>query len=258
MLPLIDMHCHLLAGLDDGPRTQEDALEMCRIAAADGIRTSAATAHQNETWQEVTPQRIRAAARQLAVRLHESNIPLTVLPCAEVMLQPNLEASWRQGAYLSVADRGQYLLIEMPHGLCVDLQPIIEWLRPAGVRPILAHAERVPELLHDAGRIEDLIRAGCLIQVNSGSVTDPTSRADAQALKDWFRRGVVHVLGSDGHSPRRRRPHLAAAYQQIASWAGSSVADRVCSTNGTAILHGLPLRIPEPQPRARRWFARFW
>jgi protein-tyrosine phosphatase len=126
------------------------------------------------------------------------------------------------------------------------------------VRPILAHAERQPEVLHEPGLVEGLIRAGCLIQVNSGSVTEPATLADARALKGWFRRGVVHVLGSDAHSTRRRRPALADAYRQIAAWAGSSVADRVCSTNATAILHGLPLRVPEPEPRRSRWFARFW
>jgi protein-tyrosine phosphatase len=258
MLPLIDMHCHLLAGLDDGPATEEDALAMCRIAYDDGIRMTTATAHQNERWEAVTPTRIREASSQLAQRLHAAGVPLAVVPCAEVMVDPEIELSWQRGELLSVADRGEYLLIELPHGLFVDLQDVVLGLRQAGVRPILAHAERQPELLHDPGRIEGLIRAGCLVQVNSGSVTEPASRQDSQALKDWFRRGVVHVMGSDGHSPRRRRPQMASAYQQIARWAGSSVADRVCSINGTAVLHGLPLRISEPERRRTRWFARLW
>lgn len=258
MMPLVDLHCHLLAGLDDGPRTQEDALAMCRLACADGIRTAAATAHQNERWPDVTPERIRQAARLLAAALRAADVPLAVLPCAEVMAHPDLELSWRQGSLLSVADRGQYLLIEFPHNLFVDLRDTVAGLRRAGVRPILAHAERQPELLHDPGRIEGLVRAGCLVQVNAGSVTEPASRADARALKDWFRRGVVHILGSDGHSPRRRRPHMAAAYRQVAAWAGVGTADRVCSTNATAVLHGLPLRVPGPEPRPTRWFARFW
>jgi protein-tyrosine phosphatase len=258
MIPLIDMHCHLCAGLDDGPATDEDALAMCRIAYEDGIRTVAATAHQNESWPAVTPEAIRQAAGRLAQQLRQADVPLAVLPSAEVMAHPEIEQSWREGSLLSVADRGQYLLIEFPHGLFVDLQQTITALRQAGVRPILAHAERQPELLHDSGRIEGLIRAGCLVQVNAGSVTKPPRHEDAAALKDWFRRGVVHVLGSDGHSPRRRKPQMAAAYRQIAAWAGSSTADRVCSTYATAILHGLPLRVPQPEPHRARWFARFW
>jgi protein-tyrosine phosphatase len=258
MIPLIDMHCHLYAGLDDGPATDEDALAMCRIASEDGIRTVAATAHQNESWPAVTPEAIRQAARRLARQLLQADVPLAVLPSAEVMAHPEIEQSWRQGSLVSVGDRGQYLLIEFPYGLFVDLRPTITALRRAGVRPILAHAERQPELLHDPGRIEALIRAGCLVQVNAGSVTDPAGRDDARALRDWFRRGVVHVMGSDGHSPRRRPPHMAAAYRRVAGWAGSGTADRVFSTSGLAVLHGLPLRVPEPEPRPRRWFARFW
>jgi len=174
------------------------------------------------------------------------------------MVHPEIEAAWRRGELLSVADRGEYLLVEMPHGLFIDLRAIIKGLREAGVRPIIAHPERHPELLHDPGRIEQFIQAGCLVQVSSGSVTDPEAREDARALRDWFKRGVVHFLGSDGHSPRHRRPRMADAYRQIAQWAGVSVADRVCSTNATAVVHGLPLRVPPPEPRRTRWFPRFW
>src|SRR5438874_12788102 len=99
------MHCHLLAGLDDGPGTEEDALAMCRIAWEDGVRTVAATAHQNERWRSVTPERILHAACLLVGQLNEAGIPLTILPCAEITAHNGLEASWRNGDLLSVADR---------------------------------------------------------------------------------------------------------------------------------------------------------
>src|SRR5205814_5878046 len=137
--------------------------------------------------------------------------------------------------------------------LFVDLRPSVRRLVAAGVRPILAHPERQPEVLHEAGVLEELIRLGCLVQVSSGSITDPASGADARALKAWFRRGCVHLLGSDGHSPRRRPPRLADAYHQISRWAGAVVADRVCNTHGTAVLHGLPLQVPAPEPPRARW-----
>jgi protein-tyrosine phosphatase len=173
------------------------------------------------------------------------------------MVHPEIVSSWQKGELLSVADRGQYLLVEMPHNLFVDLGYVVAELREAGIRPILAHAERQRELLHEAGPIERLIRAGCLIQVNSGSVIDATDREEVRALKDWFKRGIVHLMGSDAHSPRRRRPRMAEAYRRVAGWAGSSVADRVFSTNATAVVHGLPLRIPEPAARRTGWLAWF-
>jgi protein-tyrosine phosphatase len=250
----------LLAGLDDGPRTVEDALAMCRSSYGEGVRAMAATAHQNERWRDVTPERIRQATAQLRDALHAADVPLTVFPCAEVTAEPETGAAWRAGRLLSVADRNEYLLLEMPRGLFVDLRPTVRNLRQAGLRPILAHPERQPELLHEPDLIEELIAAGCLVQVSSGSVTDSKNREDSRALRSWFKRGIVHLLGSDGHSPRRRPPHMAAAYRQIARWAGEAVADQVCGTNGTAVLHGLPLRVPRPRPRPRAlwWLPRLW
>lgn len=258
MIPLVDMHCHLLAGSDDGPRTDDEALEMCRMAWAEGIRLSAALAHQNERWKQVTPGLIRERVQQLREALRAAEVQLSVFPCAEVMVHPEIEASWRRGDLLSVADRGKYLLVEMPHGIFLDLRQIIKSFSQAGVTLILAHPERHSELLHDAGRIEQFIEAGCLIQVSSGSVTEPPTRQDAKALQDWFVRGVVHVLGSDGHSSGRRQPRMAQAYSQVARWAGEHVADRVCSTNAAAIVHGLPLKVPSPEPRRARWFFGLW
>jgi protein-tyrosine phosphatase len=140
----------------------------------------------------------------------------------------------------------------------VDVRFIAKSLAERGVRLILAHPERHPEMLHEPGCIEELIQLGCLVQVSSGSITAPASRQDARALKSWLKRGVAHLIGSDGHSPRRRPPRLRQAYEQIVRWAGSAVADRVCSTNGLAILNGLPLRVPAPKPLARRWFSSLW
>jgi protein-tyrosine phosphatase len=256
MIPLVDTHCHLLAGLDDGPRTPEDALAMCRIAYAEGVRLACATAHQSERWPDVTPERIREGARLLADRLRQAGVPLTVFPCAEVMVRPEIEADWHSGRLLSVADRGRYLLVEMPHGPAVDLRATVQRLTAAGVRPILAHPERHPELLEDSRAVEALVRGGCLMQVSTKSITDPPSRSAGRELKDWFRRGLVHVLGTDAHSPGRRAPLMAGAYRQVVRWLGNPAADRVCSTNGLAVLQGLPLRVPEVAPRPRQWF--FW
>jgi protein-tyrosine phosphatase len=258
MLPLTDIHCHLLAGLDDGPPTQEEALAMCRLAYEDGTRLVAATAHQNEDWPRVTPAVIRLAVRELAQALRDAGIPLTVLPGAEVMVHADVEEAWNRGELLSVGDRGQYLLIELPHGQFLDLAEMVRNFCRAGVRPILAHPERQPELLHEPGQIEHLIRAGCLVQVSARSVTHRRCREDEQALKRWFRRGIVHLLGSDGHDPSRRPPGLAAAYRQIVAWAGDRVADRVAGTNGLAVLQGLPLQVPPPEPRGNRWVGMLW
>jgi protein-tyrosine phosphatase len=146
----------------------------------------------------------------------------------------------------------------MPHRLCVDLRPIVRGLLNVGVRVILAHPEAVPELLHDAGAIEQIIEAGCLVQVSARNIAEPATGQDERALRSWVRRGIVHVLGSDGHSVNRRPPIIAEAYHRVVRWGGRATADRVARIHGLAILQGLPLRIPQPERRRRHWFSRLW
>lgn len=258
MIPLVDIHVHLLAGLDDGPRELKDAVRMCQDALEEGVRMMAATAHQNDQYPDVTPDRIRMATRELADALSAQRVAMSVVPCAEVMAHPELLASWQHGKLLSIGDHRKYILIEMPHGLFVDLRPIVERLRQTGIRPILAHPERHPEFLHDSGLIEEFINEGCLVQVSSSSITNPANREDERAIKRWFKRGIVHLLGSDGHSPRRRPPRIVDAYHQIAAWAGNTTADRIGSTNGLLVLQGLPIKAPKPAPAGSKWLPRLW
>lgn len=253
--PLVDIHVHLLAGRDDGPRTDDDALAMCRMMAEQGVRHAAACAHQNDDWPDNSPAVIREATAKLTATLKAGDVPLAVYPTAEVMVSPGTLDQLAAGALMTVGDTGKYILIEMPHGLCVELKWLVEELIERGVRPILGHAERCPEVLHDPGRAEALIDAGCLIQVSSKSITDPADGDDAAALKSWFKRRVVHLLGSDGHSQRRRPPHLADAFRKVEQWVGSAEAERVGSVIGQAVLAGRPITVPLPQPPARKWFA---
>ena len=197
MIPLVDIHVHLLAGLDDGPRTLEDAVAMCRIAAQDGVQAMAATAHQNERWREVTPHRIVAATEALRAALHREGVPVAVFPSAEVMAGLDTPQAWCQRTLLSVADRGHYLLLEMPRGVFVDLVPTVRNLRESGVRTILAHPEKESDFLHGDGIIEELIEAGCLVQVSASSITDPKCREDSVAGELLDRAPVAHADGRD-------------------------------------------------------------
>lgn len=258
MISIVDVHCHLCSALDDGPRTLEEAVEMCRIAYADGTRWIAATAHQNDHYPDVTPERIRQAVQELTAALKAHNIPLVIRPTAEVMIQENTLDLLRAGKLMTVADQGLYILIEYPHGLFLDIRQLVRELRAANLRPILAHPERHPELLLDEGNIEELIELGCLVQMSASSITDVKRAPELRAIKSWLQRGVVHLIGSDGHSPGRRAPRCADAYRRIQDWAGWATADRICSTNGVAVLQGLPLHVARPDVRRRRWFSRLW
>ena len=254
MTPLADTHVHLLAGLDDGPPDADEALAMCRLLASEGVRHATALAHQNESYPDNTAVQLRSAAVDLAAQLHRENVPLAVHPTGEVALTPDLEADWRAGRLLSIGDHGRFLLVEMPPSGFVNVRPLAAALRGAGVRFVIAHAERYPELLHDPGAVEELVVAGCLIQVTASALADPPSGATGRVLRDWAKRGLVHLLCSDGHRMSRRRPHLRAGYEALARYAGREAADRTVIW-GSAILQGLPVKVPVPVPRARSWLG---
>ncbi len=258
MLPLADTHVHLLAGLDDGPKTADEALAMCRMLVTEGCRTATALAHQNPDYPANTADRLKAAAATLADELKRQKVPLTVYPTGEVMLTPELVADWKAGTLLSFGGHGKYLLVEMPHTVFVDVRPVVAELRPLGVRLVIAHAERYPELLHEPGAADQLIAAGCLIQVTASELADPGSSKDERALRDWATRGAIHLLGSDGHGLGRREPRMKAGYEALARWAGRGTADRIAGIWGPAVLQGLPVTAPRPTPKSRSWFARLF
>jgi protein-tyrosine phosphatase len=258
MLPLADTHVHLLAGLDDGPPTEDVALAMCRMLVAEGARHATALAHQNDGYPDNTPERMVAAAATLAATLAAKKVPLTVYPTAEVMLSPTVVEDWQAGKLLSVANRRQWLLVEMPHGMFVDVLPIAESLVPAGVRLIIAHAERYPDLLHDHALSARWIAAGCLIQVTARAIAEPWTDEMDRGLRAWLKGGFVHLLGSDGHGIDRRQPLLATGYRALARLAGSHAAERIASHWGVAVLQGLAVNPPPPHPPSRSWFTKLF
>lgn len=258
MTALADTHVHLLAGRDDGPLTSDEAVAMCRMLVAEGARHATALAHQNDQYPDNSANQLRAAAAELTAYLAAKQIPLSVYPTGEVMLSPATLDDWRSGHLLSIGDRKQWLLVEMPHGRFLDLLPVAESLRAEGIRPVVAHAERYAELLDDHGLTARWIEAGCLIQVTARALAEPWDLHAELALKRWVSGGFVHLIGSDGHGIDRRRPLLAAGYQRLVKWAGRAAAERIGSLWGVAVLQGLPVKVPPPKPPSRSWFTRIF
>lgn len=252
-MPLADTHVHLLAGLDDGPGTPSEAIAMCRFLVAEGAGFATALAHQNPDYPENTPDRLRAAAAELAAELTRKKVKLSVHPTGEVMLGPDTAADWRAGKLLTVGDRGAYLLVEMPHRDFVDVLPVAAAVAPC--RLVIAHAERYPPLLFDPARAREWVAAGCLLQVTAAALADPWDDDMARGLREWADAGMIHVFGSDGHGIDRRRPLLAEGYRVLRKLGGRAAARRAGEEWGTAVLRGDPLPVPMPAVR-RSWFAR--
>ena len=256
MTPLADTHVHLLAGLDDGPKSRDAAVAMAADFAADGGRHATALAHQNPVYPRNDAARLVAAAALLVEDLAAAGVPVHVYPTGEVMLSPDTAADFRAGRLLTFGNHGRHLLVEMPVGLFVELLPLAAEVAPLGVRLVIAHAERYPEFLHDAEMTARHVAAGCLIQVTASELAAPPTARDEVALRDWAKRGVIHVLGSDGHNLRRRFPRMRAGVEVLTRWAGATAADRIAGHWGVALLQGLPVNPPAPTPPARTWFGR--
>lgn len=257
MTPLADTHVHLLAGMDDGPRDRDEAVALCRTLVADGVRFATATAHQNPLFPENTPERIRAVADELVAAVTEQKIPLTLFPTGEVFITERLPDDVRSGRMQSVGGAGKYLLAEMPHGVFVDPRPTAEALRPLGVRLILAHAERYDEFLHDPQLTAECVAAGCLVQVTTEGLTN-SDDYDTAALRLWAKWGMIHLLGSDGHRIDHRRPRLRDGFRVLEKWLGTAGAERVAGLWNTAVLQGLPVKVPPPAPPSKSWFGKLF
>ena len=258
MLPFADTHVHLLAGLDDGPRTPDDALAMCRMMAAEGTRFATALAHQNPDYPENTPERLKDAATRLVADLKREKIPLHVFPTGEIMLTATTREDFVEGRLLSFGGKDKFLLVEQPHSMFIDVRPLARELRPTGVRLVIAHAERYPELIYDPALTNEFLQAGCVFQVTAEAISDPHTAKLGAAIKDWAKRGVIHLLGSDGHGIGRREPRMAAGVQTLSKWIGPAATDRIIGIWGPAVLQGQPANFPAPLPKSRNWFAKLF
>jgi protein-tyrosine phosphatase len=259
LLPFVDIHVHLLAGLDDGPANPEDALEMCHMALADGTGHAAALAHQGEGWPDNDPERILAAVEILRQQLHAAQLPLKITPFAEVMVNLDIEDNFDAGNYLTLNNQGKFILLEFPPNIGLDVRPIAFSFLERKIQPIIAHIERYQQLFFDEEALSQLARAGCILQVNASTLADPQDRYLENRLKDYCQRNLIHVVGSDGHSPRRRHPRMRGAWDQIAKWAGENTADRLCSTHASQLLGGVLWRSPPVlEGKKKSWFGKLF
>ncbi len=242
MTPLIDLHCHILPGLDDGARAVSDAVAMARQAEADGIGAICATPHiraDHDVRVGELPQR-RA---ELADAVRRAGCATEILPGGEVSAPVAANLSQAELRALTLGGGGRWILLEPPPGpLGDDLVGVVDDLRHRGYRSLIAHPERHagPDLRQ---RLAQLIEAEALVQATAASLTD---RRSAPAMLELAARGLIHVLGSDAHSASVGRPvAISAALQALAGVRPpDGVADWAAWTAPRAIVAGADIRSP--------------
>jgi protein-tyrosine phosphatase len=209
---VIDLHTHVLPGVDDGARSIEDARMLARKAALEGVTAMAATPHVRFDWPTRADQMERAV-EALRADFLEQYVPVEVLHGGEIALDLLWEIQREDLARFTIAQTGRYLLLEFPYrGTATRLMAAVRALRADGITPILAHPERNPAVQDRPDSLEALVDAGALVQLTSGSLNPEGDRAVERAARRLITLGLVHCLGSDVHGPHiPRETGLAAA-----------------------------------------------
>ena len=256
---MIDLHCHILPGLDDGAKTLDEALGMAGIAAEDGIETMVATPHLFRGENPRDFGAVEEKRQELREALAARQIKLEVAPGAEVHICHNLVEELRMNRSRLVVNEGRYMFVEFPPDhIYRGAQRLFFELMSAGVTPVIAHPERNsvfgrhPELLYD------LVAQGALVQSNSGSLTGiHGSQAGGRVLR-FMELNLVHFIASDGHNARSVPPRLAEAARKTALLAGKDVSDALVLHNPRAVLNDQEIPyLPSPKdPRkSKRSFS---
>lgn len=244
---MIDLHLHLVPGVDDGAESLEQAIAMARIAAADGCTALVATPHQRrDEWSNDDVRRLADRLSELAARLPRDargSVPQLLLG-GEVRVDSELLADLARpgrSGVLSLAG-SRYLLLEFePSGFGPDPVEIVHELRAEGWWPIVAHPEVVPFLWEsDEDPLARLVEAGALFQVTAMSVTGEFGKGTKARTWELLRAGCVQFVASDAHRPDWRPPLLSAARKQLARELGEAVARDLLETNPRAVIENLP------------------
>jgi protein-tyrosine phosphatase len=242
---LIDLHSHVLPGIDDGVRTLDEALALCAAAAADGVRVLAATPHVRYDYP-TTPEQMEAALAELAA----AGPAVEVVRGGELALE-ELDRPDEELARFGLGGTS-WLLVETPYiGWPLDLRWTLGKLRERGFRVVLAHPERNADVQARPELLEDIVADGALVQVTAASLDGRLGKSPRRCAQTLLDRDLVHLLASDAHAPEIRSVGLARAASSLrnaalASWLTHAVPE--------AVLGGEKTPPPRPVIRPRRWF----
>ena len=236
--PFADIHCHLLPGLDDGASGWEDSLRMAEMAVADGIATIVATPHQLGNFSKNSGAAIRAQTTRLQEALDKRELPLRVLPGADVRIEPELVGKLRAGEVLSLADRRRHVLLELPHDVFAPLDRLLDELRAIGMVGILSHPERNQGILNRPEVLPRLVERGCLLQVTAASLMGLFGSRIRRFAESILQQGMVHFVATDAHGVTSRPPLLQEAFQRVVELAGADAAAALCCHNPASVANG--------------------
>lgn len=260
---MIDLHCHILPDLDDGPATLDEAVEMCRIAAADGISTIVATPHYWPGWFESTAESRSSRLEALREGISREGIAMTILQGAELTVFPELPDLLEREPELTLNGTGKYFLVELPFQTePLQWEAFLRSLLAAGRVPVLAHPERSAWLRRKPEKVLQFVKEGGRVQITGGSVLGEEGKDAREFASLLLQHRLVHVISSDAHSAVERMPRLSDAVQAAAEVVDRSYAADLVSRYPAEIIAGGAVSAPQPREvayaqterPAKRWF----
>ena len=236
---MIDVHFHCLPGIDDGPRDWNDAVALCRAAAADGAETIVATPHVlRDSWINDDPNARDQLILELNTRL--GGRPAVVAGC-EYYFSSDAVELWEQGkdGPLTGLNRSAYLLVEFPATrLPHNAEAVFHEMSLLDIRPVIAHPERNLTFMEQPDKLERLVNLGAYAQVTAGSIVGSFGKPAQSACIEFFRRRLIHFVASDAHSVARRPPQLSVARERVKQEWGNEAEEGLFEANPQAVLRG--------------------
>jgi protein-tyrosine phosphatase len=247
---MIDIHCHLLPGIDDGPATLEDSLQLARALVADGIDHVVCTPHVFPGRWENRCSTIRKGFDDLVGHLAMAGIDLSLSWAGEIRLAPEVLGLLAKDELPLLGERsgtGTTVLLEMPDGqVPVGTERFVARLLQSGIRPVIAHPERNRGVMNIPARIEPLVDMGCHLQLTAASVTGHFGPRAQQTARWLIEQGWVSAVASDSHNLGGRRPRMREAKEWLTKHYGSNVARNLVLMGPAALcrrVSALPLPV---------------
>jgi protein-tyrosine phosphatase len=244
---MIDLHCHILPGIDDGAANLGVSLRMAQALVTDGVSIVVCTPHILPGVYHNNGPQISSAVQRLQNALGQEGIPLRLVAGADVYMVPDLIAGLRSGRIPSIAG-SRYVLIEPPHHTAPpQLEAFFFSLLVEGFVPILTHPERLGWLRHRYESIRQLVRAGVWMQITSGSLTGAFGRNAQRWAYRMLDEGCVHLLATDAHDTHRRPPDLSRGRDAAAARVGIEEAEHLVLTRPLGVIENeAPANLPRP------------
>lgn len=244
---MIDLHCHLLPGIDDGPPDLETALEMARIAVADGIEITACTPHIYPGMYDNNGPDILRRVADLQTLLDQADIPLKLVAGCDAHVTPTMVAELNSGHIPTLAG-SRYFLFEPPHHVAPPrLEETVLATMAAGYMPILTHPERLTWIESHYDIMTRLVARGAWMQITAGALIGRFGKRPQYWAERMLDEGLVHILATDAHNLRNRKPKLAEATEAVAVRLGErSAMDMVLTRPRLVLENADPFRAPAP------------